>query len=433
MEIAGGTVCETCAWPTVAVVSAQKTCTATLIHPEVALYAAHCGSGFSSVRFGDSISGGQAQATEFCMTNPGYANVPDDQEHDWAFCKLAGPVSLPITPIMFGCELDELTVGRDVALVGYGETLTESAGPKRWVMTTISRVQEMAIELGGGGVGNCMGDSGGPALVKLSDGTWRTAGISSTTTGACGGLGTYGRTDATVTWVEENSGVDVTPCFEQDGTWSPTQECGGFYAATAGDGYGTWSNGCQGTPAGDASAMCGAPFNSEPDEDPPSVTITSPEDGTRYDDVPATIDITVDADDGDGWGIREVDLEIDGEVQATDTAAPWAFEGVIFPEGQWTLRAVATDKADNVADSDAVGIGVGVDPPPPQDDGGDDGGDDDGGDTGGDDGGDDGYVPGDFGGDSDRDGCGCSSTNQAALHTAWLVLVLGLVRRRRRR
>jgi MYXO-CTERM domain-containing protein len=278
--------------------------------------------------------------------------------------------------------------------------------------------------------------------VQFGDGTWHTIGIASTGTGI-GNPGTFARIDNAVSWVEENSGIDITPCHDVDGTWNPTPHCQKFFAG-GGTGYGGWVEWCDGTPAGGSSDSCGEPFDAIPDEDPPTVTITAPADGTEYEGTSATIDVIMDADDGSGWGVKEIALEINGDIQQlVDEAAPWAFEDVTFPEGQWILVAVATDWADHEVRSAAVGIGVGQeapDTPPPSDDGGaDDGGTDDGGGTGdgSDDGDGDGDDDGDFTpGDSDRendDGCGCTTGGIDASGAVWLLVPVGLLARRRRR
>ena len=58
-EIYGGTNVATCGWPTT--VSLGGSCTGTLVHERVVIYAAHCGTGYSSVRLGESINGGSGR------------------------------------------------------------------------------------------------------------------------------------------------------------------------------------------------------------------------------------------------------------------------------------------------------------------------------------------------------------------------------------
>jgi len=397
-----------------------------LVHPEVVVYAAHCGSS-GGVQLGETVNAGQTLSVQFCRTNPGYSGDPSDQAHDWAFCKLSQPVTnLPVTPILFGCETDLLVVGAEVYMVGFGEP---GIGRKTFALTHINSVTESVIDMGGNGQSACPGDSGGPAFIELDDGTWRAFGIASTLAGGCGsGPNQHARMDAAVGWIESESGVDVTPCFEPDGTWAPGPDCGGFIASGP-EGYGSWNNWCDGTPTGGSSATCGPPYNAEPDEDPPLVTITNPNDGDyfEFDGDLVQVPIEVDADDGDGWGVKVVTLEINGQdVGVESTVAPYVFDNAMFPEGVHEIVAIAEDHAGNVGESDTVRIGVGEEVPPddPSDDGdsGNDGSDD-----GADDGGTGGPGPDMWpeSDDDERGGCGCR--NRPAGGPGLLLLMLALV------
>jgi MYXO-CTERM domain-containing protein len=182
-------------------------------------------------------------------------------------------------------------------------------------------------------------------------------------TGNCGGTGTHALIHQAVDWIEENSGYDITPCHDSGGVWNPTFDCGGFFMGGA-TGYGTWTNWCPGTPASDSNNTCGQPFDNIPDNDPPLVQITSPMDGDEFmDEIPAKIPIEVATDDGDGWGVKSVRFKINGEEQPVeDFDPPFAFNGAAFPEGVWTLQAIAEDAAGLIGESPEVTIIVG-DPP----------------------------------------------------------------------
>src|SRR5688572_9042182 len=69
-RIYGGAPVGACGWPTT--VSLGGSCTGTLVHPQVVLYAAHCGDDYSSIRFGEKVSGGGGRnvATSFCEVYP---------------------------------------------------------------------------------------------------------------------------------------------------------------------------------------------------------------------------------------------------------------------------------------------------------------------------------------------------------------------------
>jgi MYXO-CTERM domain-containing protein len=122
----------------------------------------------------------------------------------------------------------------------------------------------------------------------------------------------------------------------------------------------------------------------------------------------------IQADDGDGWGVTRVALEIDGEVleEFWDTQEPWRFAGAKFSEGVYEVRGVAEDPWQNRGFSEPVVIYAGVTPPDDSGDGG----------TGG------------ASGDDETGGCACSAGNGGdGSHRALLLLCLlpGLLRRRR--
>jgi V8-like Glu-specific endopeptidase len=256
-RIYGGAPVGACGWPTT--VSLGGSCTGTLVHPQVVLYAAHCGDDYSSVRFGEKVSGsgGRSVATSFCEVYP--SGGPGDG-HDFAFCKLAQPVNdVPIVPIAMGCETDEIAAGKAVTMVGFGEADNGPYGVKRWVNSTVSSISSQdEVFIGGGGKDTCQGDSGGPVFMQVDDGntsSWRVFGITSYG-GACGGGGYYSQMHIGVPWFEDMAGVDLTPCHDADGTWNPSADCTEF-PLTPNVGSGTWANGCSGGALSGASEMCG--------------------------------------------------------------------------------------------------------------------------------------------------------------------------------
>ncbi|MEE9385547.1 MAG: hypothetical protein V3V08_19225 [Nannocystaceae bacterium] len=68
-------------------------------------------------------------------------------------------------------------------------------------------------------------------------------------------------------WLESASGIDVTPCFD-NGEWSPTADCGGFWMGGIDDNaaYGTWADGCVGIPKSGYSESCGPAFVPPPED-----------------------------------------------------------------------------------------------------------------------------------------------------------------------
>jgi len=440
--IFGGDEVADCAWPTaVAVANNGSLCTGTLVHPQVVMYAAHCGGGKPKILFGEDIGAPfQTIKTDLCMTYPDYKGV-SDQEHDWAFCRLVHPVKdIPITPIVYGCETSAVVKGTMAAITGYGiQEQNGSSGIKDWGMTPVRQVYGMSADVGGlGEAGICPGDSGGPAFVRFPDGSWHVFGIASTLTGQCGGIGTHSLAWHAVPWIEAESGIDITPCHDQDGTWNPTFRCTGFYAAEPGEGFGQYGQWCPGTPKNPASATCGAGFDAVPDNVAPTIHISLPIDGVHPDLNVFETPIEIDAQDGDGWGVKVVRIKINGEEQTiVDEEFPYQFPAVKFPTGIWEIIAVAEDAAGFITESAPVVVQVGmVTPPEPEDTGdapttGD-------GSSGGEGESESGVdetstfgEPVDTADMNDDDsGCGCRS--QSGGSAAWMLLILPVVRRRRR-
>lgn len=447
--IYGGEATALCAWPTTVFLGG---CTGTLVHPEVIIYAAHCGANQNTVRFGESGDAAtKIVGTKFCRTNPAYSSGQGGT--DQAFCVLDQPVDdVPIVPILMGCETSVLTPGAEVVIVGFGDA---DGGPgygqKREAWTTLQGVSSSDEALiGGGGIDPCSGDSGGPAYIRLSselggDDSWRVFGIVSYGPIPCGGGSYYSMMHPAMEWFESElaaEGIDLTPCHDADGTWNPTPQCASF-PLDHHQSIGNWSEGCGvGGELGPSSSICGDPFDAEPDEDSPTVTITSPTTGSTYETMGAeTYTLVVEADAQDlGWGVKELRLLIDGAQIAggTDITPPYQWQ-LGFPPGGYVLEALAIDHAEHETLSLAVVIGIDQDPPPmppppSNDDEGDGEGDAEDGTA------DEGEAQGELGtGESDTGqnddggkGCACSASQGTPRGSGTLGLLALLHWRRRR-
>lgn len=440
-QVTGGEEVVVCGWPdTVAVTGGGGLCTGSLVHPRVVVTAAHCGDGDKTIRFSESSSSGHSVGAQ-CVTYPDYLGV-NDQAHDWGFCVLDEPITdIPFTPPLYGCELDLLEAGLPVAIAGFGDGGVDgSAGTKRWGMTQVVSTLGSTANIGGMGLSTCQGDSGGSAFVAMDDGSWRALSMTSTGLIGCEGTtGVHALMHPAIPWIEENAGIDITPCHDLDGTWNPTPNCQGFFAGGS-EGYGTWSDWCTGTPRSGPSTSCGPAFDAEADDTPPLVSITSPTDGQELRSG-TLVSIDIDAVD-EGWGVREVWVAVDGQEQPLrDGYPPYGFANAPFPDGVFELVAYAEDWAGHVAMSEPVRIGVGEEVPdePPVADstgaGDSSGGDDSGsststsGSTG--EATDDDESTGPAASDDGGGGGGCGCRSAPGRHAGALLVLLALLGRRR--
>lgn len=371
VRVYGGEPAKTCEWPTTV---GLKMCTGTLIHPRVMIYAAHCGKRVPAIEFGEKYGANPKKvATEFCATSPGYRSESDLQKGvDFAFCVLKEPVKdIPIAPIGYGCEMDEIIKNKPkVWVVGFGKNDLGAGkrGTKVKVETSFGGEMTEGKEflVGGPEGSGCNGDSGGPVYAKLSDGSWRTIGITSCGDPSCKSGAVYTNPEIMVPWMHKTikekgiEDIDVTPCFDDDGKWAPTKDCGGF-ATDPGSAFGAWDNFCsEGAPKSGASSMCGDPHpeagGGKKDEKAPQVEIGSPEEDSVF-EVDKTIKVEVKASD-DQDEEPDVTLFVDGKAKTTLEKGPYRWELEDLAAGEHKIYAKAEDKAGNESKSESISFKI---------------------------------------------------------------------------
>ncbi len=276
--VAGAAPALPCEWPSVATFRVGETkCSATLVHPEVIVTAAHCleAGDTARVRFGEDFSPYEVRIdVSDCVVNERYfeTRAPED---DYAACILTAPVDVPIVPIAMGCDTAGLTPGADAAIVGFGlPEVGGEFGRKHWALTQIADDPRSPglVAVGDNEVNGCLGDSGGPGFVRLPDGTWRTFGVLVAGPDCGSGVSTYATLHDRAEWLEAQTGYDLTPCHDADGDWNPGDGCSSL-AADPLDGSATWEDHCRQAPHA-AAGPCPEGL-SPPDSEPNPATGTT--------------------------------------------------------------------------------------------------------------------------------------------------------------
>lgn len=374
-RVMGGQKSKSCHWPSALLFFGIKPngkpqpCSASLVHPQIVVTAAHCLGRLKSFRVatGDGSSMADKESltwheAEYCKKQPGWnGNHNGGKGKDFAYCKLAEPIkNVPPTPILMGCERDALQNNTDVTVVGFGLVAPNKVDyiyTKREVVTKFlgySKFDEANV--GVAGKGPLAGDSGGPAYVKLpedkfgKDAGWRVFGITSQSRTAPG-EGTYGQIHRFVEFVEKDSKIDITPCFDADGTWNPGPECKGAPLEPH-KASGTWVKGCEHAPAGGYIASCGKPYK---ESMPLAVTFKSPKDKQSFE---ADEKIEVEVELSEDKNIAHVLLLVNDKEQKKDDKAPYEWSLKDLDAGKHRLVAVAVDEKDKKTKSEAITIEV---------------------------------------------------------------------------
>lgn len=371
-----GTETDGCQFPTTLMMGG---CTATLVSPHVVITAAHCmgdSDGPPDFRMGNVVNAPtQLLPVDYCRRNPEYDPSFNNgvNGQDITYCVLETPVyDIPFTPIIYGCETEIISTGRESWIVGIGNNNYDGDndvgfGIKRYRQTTIAGLPGASladgIYVGSFQDAACGGDSGGPAYIQYPDGSWHVFGVVSGGPPPCGGgADLYAVMSEWVPWIEEDSGLDITPCHDTDGTWNPTGLCQGFEMDPL-DPDREWGDFCLGevSPPGES---CGPAFDSVPDEDAPTVSITNPMAESTVADAPSQLQIDIEAADGDGYGVRSVRLAINGNEQPFELREPPFGFSAEFPAGVYELTAIAEDYGGNIGESETVRVAIGTDLPP---------------------------------------------------------------------
>jgi len=365
--ITGGAETQACEWPAVVALGG---CSGTLVHPSLVVYAAHCGTAMTEVRFGtDSGAATRVAEVSVCRAYPG-AQLGDGS--DLAYCVLREPVpGIQPARILAGCEVAALSPGTAAQIVGFGvDTTAGEFGTQRAVSTRVARVTAGELFLDSSEADTCRGDSGGPVFIEVpsagGSSELRLAGVTSAgSSGECGqGVGHYVNLSAKLAWLESSSGIDVTPCFAGE-AWQPTPACltvpGAPPVVADAEDASVGQNSaadrsCPMAPGAELSSTCGAPFALPPDAEPPMIELVGiPGDSLVYQlahgEQYLALNLALRVED-DGWGVEQVDITLLGAdgtplFEREDQVAPYGIEELRVPPGAFELLVQAQDYASN--------------------------------------------------------------------------------------
>lgn len=236
-SIVGGQLAAADAWSSAV---ATLSCSAVLISPNMVVTAAHCLARSAPDRIWIGESRSEARrivGVSACHYHPEFTRI---WGNDIGYCQLSENVTdVEIAPIVSPAEASEwLVPGATVTIVGFGDIDAHTSGGavKRWAEVAIDGLQPQGREIvvGTRVAGACNGDSGGPAYLKLGDGSWRVVGVASrmgpSADGAavtdCDGTSIYTSLAAHEAWLEQS----VAPAAPQ----SDAERAGGASCTVGG-------------------------------------------------------------------------------------------------------------------------------------------------------------------------------------------------------
>ena len=181
-------------------------CTGTLIAPTWILTTEHCTALTSPVAVVDAADGPTRLPIVSMHVHPGTDVALFEIDAYAIDLALVFPIRIDPTPV------DSSWIGQLVELAGFGATEELTSLERRFVVESVADVTPDSVVVDGQGrSGACLGDSGGPLLIRATDGSVRVAGVLWAGAANCLGLDEYTRLDTIYDWVLERTGDFTKP------------------------------------------------------------------------------------------------------------------------------------------------------------------------------------------------------------------------------
>jgi hypothetical protein len=254
--VVGGQAATTCMWPNCLF---GRGCSATLVHPRLTTTAAHCVQDMQTdgvANVGESAPFAKTVQRQLCRRPPQYTQAGQTGAYDIAFCLLKEPIeNVPIVPILSACEAEQMIqVGKSIVIAGFGAPNNGRKFVGKMMITSVRNGAEVFLR--GQGMTAGSGDSGGPAYIQMPDGTWRTFGVASRASG--NNVAIYTLISQHIPWLEQTSGLDLTPCHNASGGWEDGPGCDRFPTDPGGTANGTYADFCAASPVKKPAPTCAA-------------------------------------------------------------------------------------------------------------------------------------------------------------------------------
>ncbi|NRA65226.1 MAG: trypsin-like serine protease [Pseudobacteriovorax sp.] len=169
-------------------VGGQNFCSVSLIHPKVAITAAHCLNEFTTadtpfleltfeadaeIELIPRRKGNIVKVKSFGFRDISYFHMTRQNNFDVGYLLLETPVDdvSIIPPLLDYYERrDSLLPGKTVTIVGYGNREDGYSGKRQSTEVTIESINSSEVNFTSEeGKGSCFGDSGGPAFLQLAN------------------------------------------------------------------------------------------------------------------------------------------------------------------------------------------------------------------------------------------------------------------------